>query len=91
LIILVVADGVLTNILIQKGIAHESNPFLVGVAGESLLIIIKILGVLLAALILWDVRRHHPRIAFWTSSVFLLIYCGIVAWNLFLFLRAVPV
>jgi hypothetical protein len=86
--VLVVADGVLTNILIQKGIARESNPFLVGIAGESRLIYLKILGVLLAALILWDVHRRHPRIAFWTSSTFLLIYCGIVGWNSHLLLQA---
>jgi Ca2+/Na+ antiporter len=86
---MVVADGVVTNVLIQKGIARESNPLLVGVAGESRLIIIKVVGVLLAVLILWDVHRRHPRIALWTSSAFLLIYCGIVAWNLFLLLRGV--
>jgi hypothetical protein len=87
--VMVVADGVLTNILIQRGIARESNPFLVGIAGESRLIYIKILGVLLAALILWDIHRRHPKIAFWTSSVFLLIYCGIVAWNSHLLLQSV--
>jgi hypothetical protein len=86
---MVVADGVVTNVLVQKGIARESNPLLVGVAGESKLIVIKILGVLLAAFILWDVHRHHPKLAFWISCTFLLIYCGIVAWNLHLLLRAV--
>jgi hypothetical protein len=80
---------VLTNILIQKGVAHESNPFLVGIAGETRLIVLKILGVLLAALILWDISRRHPRIAFWTSSAFLLIYCGIVGWNSHLLIRSV--
>jgi hypothetical protein len=89
LMFMVVADGVVTNILIQKGIARESNPLLVDIAGESRLIIIKIVGVLLAALILWDVHRRHARTAFWTSSVFLLIYCGIVGWNLHLLLRGI--
>ncbi|MBN1190966.1 MAG: hypothetical protein JXA46_14520 [Dehalococcoidales bacterium] len=78
---MVVADGVLTNILIQRDIAHESNPFLVGVAGESKLILIKVLGVLLAVFILWDVHRRYPRLSFWISSLFLLVYCGIVGWN----------
>jgi hypothetical protein len=87
--VMVVADGVLTNILIQKGIARESNPFLIGVAGDSKLIIIKILGVLLAAFILWDVYRRHPKLSFCLSSFFLLVYCGIVSWNLHLLLRAV--
>ena len=77
-----VADGVLTNLLIQKGIAREANPLLVGIAGERALIIVKVIGVLLCVLILWDIYRRNPRLAFWTSSVFLLVYAGIVAWNL---------
>jgi hypothetical protein len=84
LILLEVADGVVTNILIKKDIAQEGNPVLVNVAGGTGFLIIKIVGVLLAALILWDIRRRHPRLAFWTASVFLLVYIGIVVWNLHL-------
>ncbi len=79
---MVVADGVLTNLLIQKGIAREGNPFLVGIAGEHGLIILKVIGVLVCILILWDIHRRIPRLAFWTSSIFLFIYTCIVAWNL---------
>jgi hypothetical protein len=78
---MVVADGVLTNILIKSDIAYEGNPFLADIAGGFGLIIAKILGVLLAALLLWDIHRRYPRIAFWTASVFLLFYVAIVAWN----------
>lgn len=85
---MVVADGILTNILVRRGIARESNPFLVEIAGENRLIIIKIFGVLLAALILWDIHRRYPKLAMWASTLFLLIYCGIVGWNLHLFLQA---
>ncbi len=81
---MVIADGILTNILIKKDIAREANPFLFNIAGGSGLIILKVLGVLLVVLILWDVHRRNPRTAFWTSSIFLLIYAGIVAWNLHL-------
>lgn len=82
LAVMVVADGVLTNLLIQKDIAREANPFLVGIAGEHGLIILKVVGVLICILILWDIYRRNPRLAFWTSSVFLLVYSCIVAWNL---------
>ncbi len=84
-----IADGVLTNILINKGIAHEGNPFLVGLAGESGFLVIKVVGILVAALILWDISRHHPRLAFWASLVFLAAYTGIVAWNLSLLLQGI--
>jgi hypothetical protein len=79
---MVIADGFLTNALIQSDIAREGNPFLTGVAGKPSLLIIKTVGVLLAVVILWDIHRRHPRLAFWTASAFLLIYCGIVAWNM---------
>jgi hypothetical protein len=49
--------------------------------------IIKVVGILLAALILWDIHRRYPRVAFWTASAFLLIYCGVVGWNTWLLLR----
>ena len=86
LILLEIADGVLTNILIKKDIAREGNPVLLNIAGGSGLIIVKIVGVLVAALILWDIRRRYPRVAFWTASAFLLVYAGIVAWNMRLLL-----
>jgi hypothetical protein len=81
LVLLVVADGVVTNILIKNEIAWEGNPIMKGLAGGSGLIIVKIAGVLAAALILWDIRRRYPRLAFWTGVVFILIYAAIVAWN----------
>ena len=80
------ADGILTNALIQRGIAQEGNPVLMNIAGGTRFLIIKVLGILLAAFILWDIHRRHPRLAFWTSSAVLLIYAGIVAWNLHLLL-----
>jgi hypothetical protein len=86
LIIMVIADGVLTNLLIQKDIAREANPFLVNIAGDMGLIIFKIVGVLLCVFILWDIYRRSPKLAFWVSAVFLVIYSGIVAWNLHLLL-----
>ncbi len=86
LIAMVVADGVLTNILIKNDIASEANPFLIDVAGEIGLIIIKIAGIFLAVVILWDISRSYPRLAFWVSFVFLVAYTAIVGWNLFLLL-----
>jgi hypothetical protein len=86
LVLMDIADGFLTNALINSGIAREGNPVLMDVAGGTRFMVIKILGVLLAVLILWDIHRRHPRLAFWVSSVFLLIYAGIVSWNLHLLL-----
>jgi len=80
--LMVIADGVVTNLLIQYGIAHEGNPFLLDIAGGVGLIIIKIIGASLAALIIWDIFRHYPRLAIWVAAIFVLLYSGIVDWNL---------
>jgi hypothetical protein len=76
----------LTNILIQKDIAREGNPFLIGIAGNTGFLIIKVIGVLVAVLILWDIHRRYPKLGFWAACFFLLAYCGIVGWNLRLLL-----
>jgi hypothetical protein len=55
-------------------------------AGGWGFIIVKTVGVLLAALILWDIHRRSPRVAVWTASFFLLAYAGIVVWNIRLLL-----
>jgi hypothetical protein len=81
LILLDIADGILTNILIQKDIAHEGNPFLQGIAGDTGLLIVKVVGILIAIVILWDINRRYPRLAFWTTAIFLVVYFGIVVWN----------
>lgn len=77
-----IADALLTNHLIKTETAREGNPLLLHWAGEPGLLILKIAGVLMASFILWDVRRRYPRLAFWVASFFLLVYCGIVVWNL---------
>ncbi len=90
LILLDVADAVLTNALVRLGIGIEANPLLLNLAGSSKFLIIKILGVLLAVFILWDIHRRKPRLAFWTAAVFILVYGGIVVWNLRLLLLGSP-
>ena len=86
LIILVILDGVLTQFLVNGGIARESNPFLAPIVGEVGFIVLKILGALLAAFILWDVHRHFPRVGVIATSAAVVGYSGIVLWNSSLFL-----
>jgi len=60
---LVLADGIQTNLFIQKSIAREANPFLVSLAGEHGLIILKVIGVFACIVILRDIYRRNPRLA----------------------------
>ena len=76
------------NPLIQQDIEHEWNPFLVLLAGKGALLVVKIVGATVRALILWDIYIHWPRLGLVSAYVFLLVYSGIVVWNLSLYLGA---
>jgi len=82
LVLLVVADGLLTQLLITDGIAREGNPFLQSIVGENIFIVLKVAGALLCALILWDIYKRHPRVAMISTSCFVVFYGVIVLWNL---------
>jgi hypothetical protein len=80
-----IADALMTEFLIKSNIAREANPFLLAWAGEPGFLTLKIGGVLLAALILWDINRRHSRLAFRLAFFFMIVYSIIVFWNLSLF------
>jgi len=86
LILLNIADGVLTHFLVERGMARESNPFLLRIVGEPGFMIIKVVGVILCALILWDVYRRRPKLALVSTSCFVVSYTAVVIWNSSLFL-----
>jgi len=86
LILLNIADATLTHFLIEFGVGREGNPFLMGIVGQPTFMIIKVVGVILCALILWDVYQHHPRLALVSTSCFVTSYAAIVLWNSSLFL-----
>jgi len=81
-----ILDGVLTHFLIRGGLAREINPFLVPIVGEANFLVLKVVGVLLCALILWDIYKRLPKVALIVTSVFVAFYGVIVLWNSSLFL-----
>lgn len=82
----VVADGIITEFLVHKGLAREGNPFLTYWVVEDEFLFIKILGGLLVTLYLWDINRRHQALSIFFSSVFLTAYVFIIIWNLLLLL-----
>ena len=86
LVLLNISDAVLTYFLVDLSLAREVNPFLLPIVGQPTFIIIKVVGVLLCTLILWDIYRRHPRLAFASTSCFVVFYGGVVLWNLGVFL-----
>lgn len=85
LIALVVSDGLLSNFLVRAGLGREGNPFLETLVGEGIFIVIKVFGVLLCALILWDIYKRRSKLAVITTLCFVVLYAGIVLWNLYVF------
>jgi hypothetical protein len=81
LVLLVVGDGLLTQFLVPAGKAQEANPLLVPLVGETGFLVLKIVGALLVALILWDIYRRFPRVAVIATWIAVIGYCGIVIWN----------
>ena len=81
LVIFVISDGLLTNFLVNGGLAREANPFLQNLVGGAGFIVIKAVGVLLCAFILWDIYKRLPRVALVSTWFFVISYGVIVLWN----------
>ena len=85
LIGLVVSDGLISQFLISNRLGSEGNPLLQNIINEGNFLVIKFLGALLCALILWDIHKTRPKVALISTSFFLVVYTGIVLWNLSIF------
>jgi hypothetical protein len=77
----IILDGLLTEFLLNRGMAREVNPFLQPLVGDIGFMILKVVGALLVAFILWDVYRRFPKVAVIVTWVAVAGYGGIVLWN----------
>ena len=88
LIIFEIADGILTHFLVTGGLAREGNPLLLPIVGEFSFLVLKVVGVFICAIILWDIYKRWPRVALISTSCFVVFYGVIVLWNLSIFALA---
>jgi len=86
LVTLVIADGLITRLLLIDGRSREGNPLLQPIVDEAGFLVLKVVGALVSAYILWDIYRRHPRLALVATAGFVAVYAGIVLWNLSLFI-----
>ena len=86
LVSFVVLDGLVTEFLINGGLAREGNPFLEPLVGDIGFMILKVVGSLVCAFILWDIYRHFPKVAVAATWIAVAGYGGIIIWNTSLFL-----
>ena len=86
LVAFVILDGLLTELLLDGGMVRESNPFLQPLVGDVGFMILKVVGALLCAFILWDIYKRLPRVAAIATWIAVAGYGIIVVWNSSLFL-----
>ena len=85
LIALVVADGLISRFLVSHGFAREGNPLLQIWVGEDTFLVLKLLGAILIAIVLWDIYKHNPKLSYVSTVCFVISYTAIVFWNLYVF------
>jgi len=85
LIALVVADGLISKLLVKHGFAREGNPFLQYWIGEDVFLVIKLLCAVLAGLVLRNMYKRNPKLSFISTVCFVIFYTLIVAWSLYIF------
>lgn len=83
---LIVADGILSNFFITQGLGWEWNPFLKNIVGSQEFLSIKACGAFLIIVIMWEIYKKRPAIAFTSGLCFLVLYTGIIYWNSFAFI-----
>jgi len=85
LVVLVLADGVVTRFLVSNDLGLEANPFLKMWVKSDLLFVIKLVGASLAAYILWTLYSTKPKMAWITTSIFVGAYALVMIWNIIVF------
>ena len=83
LVALEVADAVISYYLIKGGLGREGNPLMGGLVGDGKFVILKALGGVLCAFLLWDIYKRWPKLAVVSTSCLLVGLAAIVVWNVY--------
>jgi hypothetical protein len=82
LVVLETADGILTYSAVSQGLVREGNPLLQNIAGTGNFLLLKIIGALLCALLLWLASKRFPRASIASASCIVILYALVLTWNL---------
>jgi hypothetical protein len=88
LVALVLADGLITQSVVDANLGRELNPLLQNLISNGNLIGFKIVSALVCIFILLDIYRRNSNLAVISTMVFIAAYAGIVYWNIFSFVLA---
>ena len=89
LLSLIVADGIISQFLIEEGLGHEGNPLLKTLAADNNFLIIKMCGAILCVIILWNLVKRKPRLVLIFSTIVVFIYTVILFWNISIYIISV--
>jgi hypothetical protein len=82
LVALETADGILTYSAVSQGLVREGNPIMQNIAGTGNFLLMKIMGALLCALLLWLVYKRFPRVSLVSAACIVIFYAMVLTWNL---------
>jgi hypothetical protein len=81
---MVVADGIISNYIVNNGFGTEGNPFIDSIVGKAGFISLKVAAAIISAWIMWRVVRRHLRIGLVSIILFVFLYAAILWWNLYI-------
>ena len=79
---LILADGYITQFVVNSGLCRESNPIMQNALSHGYFMPVKMAGSSLVVLLLWSIYKQQPKMAVVASGLSVLIYSGIVYWNI---------
>ena len=82
MVVLVVADGMVTRFVIKNQLGAEANVFLQDWVQSDSILILKLVGSSLAALILWRLYLKSHKMGWILTSFFASAYLLIIIWNI---------
>ena len=82
LVLLNVADAIISQFIISNGYGSEGNALLSYWINRREFVFIKAGAAALAAIILWDLSRRAPRPTLAVTTIIVVVYILIVAWNI---------
>jgi len=89
LVLLNLADAIVSQFIILNGYGFEGNLLLSYWVTKNEFVLIKAGASILAAILLWDLSRRSPKRTLTITTIIVCFYTVIVIWNIFVATSAV--
>jgi len=81
-----ISDGIMTHLLVRNGLVREANPLVESLVREGDFLLLKVIGALLCALLLWCLYKRFRKVSLIVTSSAVVFYGAVITWNLGIFL-----